>query len=121
MFRDDLQVCRVNAQLTRRLASRKGELWKTRPNDYGPTKLALENRVLSPWSSGERALLRATFAIWNASNSCELGELLVSLDKEALAALGALLVAIANGPRAVDEWLETEQRLDAGDLDVADL
>ncbi len=119
MFRDDLQVARCCKQLCRRLEGFKGELWKANPNDYGPTKLALKHRERSPWSSGERALLRATFALWNPSNQCDLGDLLCSLDSEALSAIGLLLVSIANGPDAVDEWLETERQLD--ELDVAEL
>lgn len=102
-FSDDLQIARVNKSLCARMESFKGELWSIDPVRPGPTDLALTHLTSSPWSSGEQALLRFTFALWNSSNDCQVRDL---WKLDCLGRIGELFVAMAGTPEDVDEWLE---------------
>jgi hypothetical protein len=74
----------------------------------GPTEraIALLESQGATISRGERVLLLVTWAIWSGAAELAVGEVF-DLDGPKLIALGSLLVAMGEGSRAVEEWLET--------------
>jgi hypothetical protein len=104
MFRSDEQIARVNQALCRRV--RLGGMW----TDSGPTDRAVEYiEKGNPLSSGENVMLHITFALWSGHSDLPFARLIQTLDGDHLIAVGRLLVAIAQGARAVDEWLDDQQ------------
>lgn len=104
MFESDLQVARAMDALLCR-AGLHG-LWD--PKTGRPTGRAHTLRELDggPLSSGERALFLFTLAVWNGDGWSRSAELL-RLDSGNLKAVGSLLVAIADGPQAIEAWIES--------------
>jgi hypothetical protein len=101
MFRDGTQAARACRALLATV--RRADLW----NLDGPTTWAVEllEQDGGPLSSGERIVLLAAFAFWNGQGSLRLVEVIERLDGDPAAALCALVVAVKNGPDAVDTWL----------------
>lgn len=107
-FRDDTQRGRVCAALTSWI--RGAPLWT--PDAAGiprPTDLALaidedgEGR-----STSEITMVRIALVFWNGRDDARgtFASMLYSLDRNKLAMLGALLIAVAaRQPHAVDIWL----------------
>ena len=73
----------------------------------GPTEEAarvMEGRG-EALSSGEELLLRVAFDLWNGRGGADFGRMFGTLGNEPLAALGSLLVAVTQGPEAIDAWI----------------
>jgi hypothetical protein len=56
-------------------------------------------------SSGELALVAMTLDIFNGQGKATVGDLVHRLDSDHIRRVGTLLVAIADGPEAVDRWI----------------
>lgn len=102
MFRDDQQAsAAIRALLS---TARLGHLWTS----SGPTPQASQWLAQDggPLSSGERVLLLTAWTLWNGEGGIGLGDIVDFLDRERTGALCLLVLAIQDGPAAVDEWLE---------------
>lgn len=101
MFRSDEQLARA----CRALCAQVGlaGLWTIQ----GPTERAIELLSVGggPLSSGERMVFLAAWGVWNGSGDAMVGDVVHRLDGRALSALGSLMVAVADGSSAIDEWL----------------
>ena len=109
MFRDDSQISQACKVLLNTI--RKGELWESRPTEEAIRLYRANGGYLS---SGERAMLFAAFAIWNADNDkAKLGVLVNRLDLDKQRALWSLLLAQAtendNGA-TIDAWIAKYSR-----------
>lgn len=100
-FRDSAQRAAVCRALCAPLAA-SPPLW----DDQGPTGRAegLLEQDGGPLSAGERVLLLAAWAVWNADRSLALADL-HRLSDAHLERLGSLLVAASRNADAVDLWL----------------
>lgn len=58
------------------------------------------------YSSGEVAIMQATVCLWNGSGEALLKDCL-NLDTKRQKALWTLLLAVVEGPDAVDAWIQT--------------
>jgi hypothetical protein len=106
MFRDDEQRARACRALLATV--RLERLWTT----HGPTPEASEllQADRSPFSSGERVMLLASWAFWNGSGGVTLAEVLERLDPESAEPLCFLVMAVKYGTDAVDDWLAEHER-----------
>jgi hypothetical protein len=100
MFRSDDQLAAVCEILCARAGL--GSLWTA----AGPTERAVElvESNGGPLSSGERVMLLAAWAFWNGRGDLVLADVAHRLDSGNLAAVGSLLVALAQGEHEIDEW-----------------
>lgn len=104
MFRDDRQ----RAAVCRAVCEQAGlHLW----TDDGPTERgkALLPQEGGPMSTGERIMFLAAWALWNGHGTVLLADVVDRLDEPNIECLGSLLVALAHGSDAVDEWLEARR------------
>jgi hypothetical protein len=79
------------------------ELWTRR----GPTREAksLLKDSKADMDLRQRVILRLTWGIWGSEVSHPASELF-SLDGDALYLVGSLLVALSDGPRSIDMWIQ---------------
>jgi hypothetical protein len=75
----------------------------------GPTEeaIALFEAGGGPLSSGERVMLLAAWAFWNSAEKATLADVVYRLDDKNLRAVAALMLALAQGGPAIDEWIAT--------------
>lgn len=101
MFRDDRQRARVCQALCALVGF--PSLW----TDEGPSPRAKELLEADggPLSHGEKVMLFTAWALWNGRGGLTLTELVDTLDRDNLTAVGELLSAYAQGPDALDAWL----------------
>ena len=72
----------------------------------GPTELGCAiNEGKTGHSSGEILIVRVAFGLWNGGDRATFGRVCNVLDDTRLRMVGSLLVAIVDGPKAVDAWL----------------
>ena len=102
MFRSEAQQARVCRALCER--ARLDGMW----TEAGPTQAAIALLDVNggPLSSGERIVLLAAWAVWNSDDGCRFADVLYRLDGPNLRALGTLMLAVADGGQAIDEWIE---------------
>jgi len=101
MFRGDEQAARACAALCDALPRLRG-LWAPRPT--------IDPGELGPCSSGEHAVWAAGPSLWNGARlGADLAEL-QRLDADNMRRVGSLLVAVADGPAAVERWLAEHER-----------
>jgi len=112
MFRDQKQQCAVCQTLLELVGMAR--LW----GPEGPTSEAvtLLGEGKDAMSHGEALMLEVAFDVWNGGGHADLGDLLATLDKDNLHAVGELMSAMALGMHAVDDWLDSrisgEKRLE---------
>jgi hypothetical protein len=106
VFRSDAQLARVCGALCARVGM--GELWT--PDGPSDRATALLETGGGPLSSGERVMLLVAWAVWNGDEGARFGDVIHRLDGRCLVALGTLLIAVAGGGAAVDEWLAKMER-----------
>ena len=106
MFRSEAQLARVCQALCADVGLAR--LW----TEDGPSDEAVELRDAGggPLSSGERIMVLAAWDVWNSHGATNLGDVMHRLDGHRLATLGSLLLAVAGGMYAVDEWLRKRER-----------
>jgi len=104
MFRNDEQLAVVCQALVTRVGL--ASLW----TPEGPAERAKEllKQEGGPLSHGEKVMLFLAWSFCNGHGGLTVAELVDTLDKGNLTAVGELLVALAEGPAAVDAWLENE-------------
>jgi len=104
IFRDDRQRARVSIALLGKTELRG--LWTER----GPTEQA--RRLLAMGVKGQSAEKRILFLLawefWREKTDLHFSDL-GSLSPKRLHLLGTLLVAMTQGPEAIDEWLEARR------------
>jgi len=102
VFRDHRQRSQACELLVSRIHS-PAELWTRN----GPSDAAIEflEENGGALSQGERVLLLAAFALWDADETLCFQEL-ARLDSKNLQLLGGLLLALAGGATDVEIWLE---------------
>jgi hypothetical protein len=73
----------------------------------GPTEeaIALFEAGGGPLSSGERVMLLVTWAFWNSAEKATLADVVYRLDDNNLHAVATLMLALAHGAAALDEWI----------------
>lgn len=102
MFRSEAQTHAAIRTLLETIPG-LGRYWTT----TGPTEEAA--RVVEQGdgglSSGEALLLRAGFDLWNGQGRADFGRMFAVLGAAPLAAVGSLLVAVTEGPEAIDGWI----------------
>lgn len=83
------------------------------PDLWGPTeptaRAAELVRAPSPLSPAERVLVECAWDVWSGAGVAYVADVVAHLDRARLLAVGGLLQAIADGPAAVDAWLQTYQ------------
>jgi hypothetical protein len=101
MFRNDEQSARACRALM--ATARLEGLW----TNEGPTLRAAEllDAEGGPLSSGERIVLLAAFAFWNGRGGLRLADVIEFLDPRPSEAIGSLVVAVKQGPAAIDDWI----------------
>ncbi len=101
MFRDDRQRARVCQALCALVG------FPTFWTDAGPSPRVKELLEADggPLSHGEKVMVFVAWALWNSRGGLTIAELVDTLDRENLTAIGELLSALANGPAALDAWL----------------
>jgi hypothetical protein len=74
----------------------------------GPTERAEEllKQAGGPLSHGEKVMLFVAWALWNGQGGLTFGEVINTLDRGNLEAVGELLVALGEGSTAIEGWLE---------------
>jgi len=80
----------------------------------GPTAeaIALLEAGGGPLSSGERVVLFAAWAFWNGTGNATLTDVVYRLDAPNLRGIATLILALAQGGHAIDQWIATcENRL----------
>jgi hypothetical protein len=86
----------------------------------GPTEeaISLFEAGGGPLSSGERIILLAAWAFWNSAEKAVLADVIYRLDDKNLRAVATLMLAVADGGGAIDEWIAAmeEERGDDGHL-----
>jgi hypothetical protein len=73
----------------------------------GPTERAIELLESNggPLSSGERVMVLAAWAFWNSAEEAKLADVVYRLDDKNLHAVATLMLALAHGAAAIDEWI----------------
>jgi hypothetical protein len=73
----------------------------------GPTDeaIALFEAGGGPLSSGERVVLLSAWAFWNSAEKATLADVVYRLDDKNLHAVATLMLALAHGGPAIDEWI----------------
>lgn len=108
MFRSDNQISEVVIALWDNSAKLRG-LW----THEGPSPRARTHkrskRARKGYCSSDHVLLDLGWALWNYQSKCLFGDALRCLDNRNLRNLGSLLVALAEGPEAIDRWLEARK------------
>lgn len=109
MFRDTTQQGQACRAILARVDLER--LWEPidepRPTEGAFEALADGDGALS---RGEHLMLRVAWDLWNGSGKATIAECLARLDTGNLLAVGTLITAIADGSRAVDEWLAIQER-----------
>lgn len=105
-WRDQRQRGRVCQVLSELAGFEHGALWR----GDGPTSAAIsmlehDGGGLEP---AQRCLVLCAWALWNGAGAVRFAELLPALSPEEVQAVGGLMLEIANGPRAIDEWIADE-------------
>jgi hypothetical protein len=87
-------------------------MWTT----TGPTTEAIE--ILEahggPLSSGERIVLFAAWSFWNGADNATLADVIYRLDDSNLRAIATLMLALAQGGHAIDQWIAARENRDTG-------
>jgi len=101
MFRNDLQTARALRVLLAPM--RLGSLW----TDEGPTARAVEllEQDGGAFSSGERTMLLAAWALWSGNSPTLRFDALLRLDNANTEALCSLLAVITQGDAAIEAWI----------------
>jgi hypothetical protein len=75
----------------------------------GPTAeaIALLEASGGPLSSGERVVFFAAWAFWNGTDNATLADVIYRLDVTNLRAIATLMLALAQGGHAIDQWITT--------------
>ena len=63
-----------------------------------------------PLSSGERVVLQVAWAFWNGAEQATLADVVYRLDGGNLRAVAMLMLAVARGANAIDEWIAGMER-----------
>ena len=89
-----------------------GHMWTAAA---GPTDeaIALFEAGGGPLSSGERVVLLSAWAFWNSAEKVTLADVVYRLDDKNLRAVATLMLALADGGPAIDEWIAAMEA-DAG-------
>ena len=101
MYRDDRQFFRA-ARKVLSGAHMEPARWV---NSAGFTDAAFDEGSLAVLSSGERLMVRVLRDLWNSRGGASVGDLFRTFDNDNLRCLGELLVALADGPDALDAWI----------------
>jgi hypothetical protein len=82
----------------------------------GPTAEAIEilDAHGGPLSSGERVVLFASWAFWNGAVNATLADVIYRLDATNLRAIATLMLALAQGGHAIDQWIAASEGPDIG-------
>ncbi len=105
MFRSDSQLARACCALCRQAGIER--MW----TPDGPTDeaAAVLEAGGGPLSSGERVVLRVAWAFWNSAEQATVADVVYRLDSRNLRATATLMLAVARGPHAIDEWITTTE------------
>ncbi len=101
MFRNDLQTARALRVLLAPL--HLDHLW----TDEGPTARAIEllEQDGGPFSSGERTMILAAWALWSGKAPTLRFDALLGLDNANTEALCSLLVVLTHDEAAIEAWI----------------
>jgi hypothetical protein len=77
----------------------RGPLW----SEAGPSAEARE-LLHAQAATSQRTLLELAFGLWDGTRGQPFGTVLEQLDRAGLRLLGTLLVALADGEKALDKW-----------------
>ncbi len=106
MFRDDEQLAAVCQTLCARVGL--PSLWtNTGPSERAKELIQAEG---GPLSHGEKVMVFLAWSFWNGKGGLTVAELVDTLDRNNLLAVGQLLQAHAEGPEALDAWLDDQSR-----------
>lgn len=107
MLRNDEQLARVCQSLCGRIGL--PSLW----TEDGPSVQAKEllRDQGGPLSHGEKVIVFLAWSFWNGKGGLTVAELVDTLDRDNLSAVGQLLEAYAEGLDAVNAWLEDQATL----------
>lgn len=101
MFRCEAQLARACRALCDRAGL--GRMWTASgPSDEA---IALFEAGGGPLSSGESVVLLSAWAFWNSAEKATLADVVYRLDDKNLRAVATLMLAVAGGGHAIDEWL----------------
>jgi hypothetical protein len=105
VFRNDEQLAAVCRTLCARVGLKS--FW----TDAGPSERAKEllRAQGGPLSHGEKVMVFLAWSFWNGNGGLTVAELVDTLDRENLSAVGQLLQAHVEGPDALDAWLASQQ------------
>ena len=104
MFRNDEQLAAV-CQALCALAGLPSLWTPAGPSERAKELLRTEG---GPLSHGEKVMLYLAWSFWNGKGGLTVAELVDTLDRSNLAAVGQLLQAHAEGPEALDAWLDDQ-------------
>ena len=101
MFRSDAQLARACQELCDHAGLRG--MW----TPSGPSEEAIAHYEAGgrPLSSGERVVLLTAWAFWNSADKVVLADVVYRLDGKNLRAVATLMLALAAGGHAIDEWI----------------
>lgn len=101
MFRSDSQLARACRALCRHAGIER--MWT--PNGPTDEAVALLDAGGGPLSSGERVVLMVAWAFWNSAEQATLADVVYRLDTRNLGAVATLMLAVAHGQHAIDQWI----------------
>jgi hypothetical protein len=84
------------------------------PTGPTPEAIALLEARGGPLSSGERVVLFAAWAFWNGADNATLADVIYRLDDTNLRAIATLMLALAQGAHAIDQWIAASENRDIG-------